>query len=99
MRAGYDVWHTGLHPARGQGDHTPYRGDPMPTRRRLDWDLIRVVAEFAVLLGHVPQLGPVLHPELGAQPYVVAPQFGAAALLIVPAYLPWLTMLRGHPRR
>jgi peptidoglycan/LPS O-acetylase OafA/YrhL len=71
----------------------------MTTRRRLDWDLIRVVAVFAVLLGHVTDLGPVLHPELGGYPFVVTPQFGAAALMIVSAYFACETIRRGNPGR
>ncbi|MGH3470220.1 MAG: acyltransferase family protein, partial [Thermocrispum sp.] len=71
----------------------------MTTRRTLDWDLIRVVAVLAVLLGHITALGPVLHRELGGYPIVVTPQFGAAVLMVVSAYFACVTIQRGDPAR
>lgn len=69
------------------------------TRRTLDWDLIRVAAVLAVVLGHITDLGPVLHPELGGYPVVLTPQFGAAGLMVVSAYFACVTIRRGDPLR
>jgi peptidoglycan/LPS O-acetylase OafA/YrhL len=69
------------------------------SHRNINWDLIRVVAVLAVVVGHVTDLGPVLHPELGGYPFVFAPQFGAAALMVVSAYFVCVTVRRGKPLR
>lgn len=69
------------------------------TRRNINWDLIRVVAVLAVVVGHITDLGPVLHPELSGYPFVFTPQFGAAALMVVSAYFACVTVRRGSPLR
>lgn len=93
------MWHIGLHPGTGRGDHTPYGGVPMGSRRHVNWDLIRVVAVLGVVIGHITDLGPVLHPELGGYPFVFTPQFGAATLMVVSAYFVCVTIRRGEPLR
>ncbi|MEU5261691.1 acyltransferase [Amycolatopsis sp. NPDC021455] len=70
-----------------------------PTPRRISWDLLRVVAVFAVILGHVTHQGALLHPELTGYPVRVTAQFGAAILLVISAFFVCASLRKGHPRR
>ncbi|MET8850639.1 acyltransferase [Amycolatopsis sp. NPDC004625] len=70
-----------------------------PTPRRISWDLLRVVAVLAVVLGHVTHQGALLHPELTGYPIRVTAQFGAAILLVISAYFVCASLRKGHPRR
>ncbi|MFJ9786322.1 acyltransferase family protein [Amycolatopsis sp. NPDC101161] len=70
-----------------------------PTPRRISWDLLRVVAVFAVILGHVTHQGALLHPELTGYPVRVTAQFGAAILLVISAYFVCASLRKGNPRR
>ncbi|WP_410672384.1 acyltransferase family protein [Amycolatopsis sp. cmx-4-68] len=70
-----------------------------PTPRRISWDLLRVVAVFAVILGHVTHQGALLHPELTGYPFRVTAQFGAAILLVISAFFVCAGLCRGSPRR
>jgi peptidoglycan/LPS O-acetylase OafA/YrhL len=70
-----------------------------PTPRRISWDLLRVVAVFAVILGHVTHQGALLHPELTGYPVRVTAQFGAAILLVISAYFVCAGLRKGNPRR
>jgi len=56
------------------------------TVRRISWDILRVVAVLAVVLGHVTHQGALLHPELSGYPFRVTAQFGAAILLVISAF-------------
>lgn len=69
------------------------------SRRNVNWDLIRVAAVLAVVVGHITDLGPVLHPELSGYPFTFAPQFGAATLMVISAYFACVTIRRGRPGR
>ena len=70
-----------------------------PTPRRISWDLLRVVAVFAVVLGHVTHQGALLHPELTGYPVRVTAQFGAAILLVISAFFVCASLRKGNPRR
>ncbi|WP_410597147.1 acyltransferase family protein [Amycolatopsis sp. lyj-23] len=70
-----------------------------PTPRRISWDLLRVVAVLAVVLGHVTHQGALLHPELTGYPIRVTAQFGAAILLVISAYFVCASLRKGNPRR
>ncbi|WP_425484961.1 acyltransferase family protein [Amycolatopsis anabasis] len=72
---------------------------PVPTGRRLNWDLIRVVAVFSVVLGHITHQAAVLHPELTGYPFTIPAQYGAATLLVISAYFVCATLRKGHPGR
>lgn len=89
--------HTRLHPGTRRGGHISYGA--VPVTRNVNWDLIRVVAVLAVVIGHITDLGPVLHPELDGYPFAFTPQFGAAALMVVSAYFACVTVRRGRPLR
>ncbi|MGW5743929.1 acyltransferase family protein [Amycolatopsis sp. NPDC003861] len=70
-----------------------------PTPRRISWDLLRVVAVLAVVLGHVTHQGALLHPELTGYPFRVTAQFGAAILLVISAFFVCASLRKGNPRR
>ncbi|WP_410616730.1 acyltransferase family protein [Amycolatopsis sp. lyj-109] len=70
-----------------------------PTPRRISWDLLRVVAVVAVVLGHVTHQGALLHPELTGYPFRVTAQFGAAILLVISAFFVCASLRKGNPRR
>ncbi|WP_344177393.1 acyltransferase [Kribbella lupini] len=67
----------------------------MGAPRRLSWDVVRVVAVFAVVVNHAAFEGPVLHPELG-EPLGRHPfQVGASVLLVISAYFVCVTIRKG----
>ncbi|WP_290054014.1 acyltransferase family protein [Amycolatopsis solani] len=70
-----------------------------PTPRRISWDLLRVVAVLAVILGHVTHQGALLHPELTGYPFRVTAQFGAAILLVISAFFVCASLRKGNPGR
>lgn len=70
-----------------------------PTPRRISWDLLRVVAVLAVILGHVTHQGALLHPELTGYPVRVTAQFGAAILLVISAFFVCAGLRKGNPGR
>ncbi|ADJ47823.1 hypothetical protein AMES_5998 [Amycolatopsis mediterranei S699] len=70
-----------------------------PTPRRISWDLLRVVAVLAVVLGHVTHQGALLHPELTGYPVRVTAQFGAAILLVISAFFVCASLRKGNPGR
>ncbi|MEV5718410.1 acyltransferase [Amycolatopsis mediterranei] len=70
-----------------------------PTPRRISWDLLRVVAVLAVVLGHVTHQGALLHPELTGYPVRVTAQFGAAILLVISAFFVCAGLRKGNPGR
>jgi peptidoglycan/LPS O-acetylase OafA/YrhL len=69
------------------------------TQRRLSWDVVRVVAIFAVVVQHVTHQGPINHPELGPYPITIPIQFGASTLLVISAYFVCVTVRRGSTGR
>lgn len=68
-------------------------------QRRISWDILRVVAIVAVMLGHVTHQSALLHPELAGYPFRVTAQFGAAILLTVSAYFVCASLRKGSPGR
>ena len=69
------------------------------TVRRISWDILRVVAVLAVVLGHVTHQGALLHPELSGYPFRVTAQFGAAILLVISAFFVCASLRKGDPGR
>ncbi|RZS43306.1 peptidoglycan/LPS O-acetylase OafA/YrhL [Herbihabitans rhizosphaerae] len=67
--------------------------------RRISWDLLRVLAVFAVVLQHFTHLGPIIHPELGEFPVKLPWMFGASALLVISAYFVCVTVRKGSAGR
>lgn len=72
---------------------------PPRTQRKLSWDVIRVVAIFAVVIQHITHQAPINHPELGPYPFLLPIQFGASTLLVISAYFVCVTVRRGSTGR
>lgn len=73
---------------------------PQPrSKRKISWDVMRVVAIYAVVVQHVTHQAPINHPELGPYPVVVPLQFGASTLLVISAFFVCVTVRRGNPRK
>jgi peptidoglycan/LPS O-acetylase OafA/YrhL len=73
----------------------PPRTQSERTQRKLSWDVVRVVAIFAVVVQHITHQAPINHPELGPYPFVIPIQFGASTLLVISAYFVCVTVRRG----
>ncbi|UVS80180.1 acyltransferase [Actinokineospora sp. UTMC 2448] len=69
------------------------------TERKVSWDVVRVVAVLAVVVGHITRDGPVVHPELGPFAVHLPVLFGANTLLVVSAYFICVTVRRGRTAR
>ncbi|GGM70522.1 acyltransferase [Longimycelium tulufanense] len=65
----------------------------------MSWDLLRVLAVFAVVVQHATHQGPASHPELGPAAFTMSLQFGASTLLVVSAFFVCATIRRGRPLR
>jgi peptidoglycan/LPS O-acetylase OafA/YrhL len=73
---------------------------PQPrTQRKISWDVMRVVAIYAVMIQHITHQAPINHPELGPYPIVVPVQFGASTLLVISAFFVCVTVRRGNPKQ
>ncbi|WP_236796880.1 acyltransferase [Amycolatopsis sp. GM8] len=70
-----------------------------PNSRKISWDVVRVVAVFSVLLGHITHQGPLAHPELDDYPFRDPAQFGAAALMVISGFFVCQTIRRGGTGR
>jgi peptidoglycan/LPS O-acetylase OafA/YrhL len=69
------------------------------SQRKVSWDVMRVVAIYAVVIQHITHQAPINHPELGPNPIVVPLQFGASTLLVISAYFVCVTVRRGNTGR
>src|SRR6266536_6410274 len=67
--------------------------------RKISWDVMRVVAIYAVVIQHITHQAPINHPELGPYPVVVPLQFGASTLLVISAFFVCVTVRRGNTGR
>jgi peptidoglycan/LPS O-acetylase OafA/YrhL len=70
---------------------------PAAGSRRLSWDVLRVLAVFAVVLEHATDAGRNAHPELGHAGLTLSVQVGASVLVIMSAYFACLSLGRGRP--
>lgn len=75
------------------------RQSPRQSQRRISWDVVRVVAIFAVVLQHITHQAPINHPELGSYPVVLTLQFGASTLIVISAFFVCVTVRRGDTGR
>lgn len=66
------------------------------TSRKISWDVVRVAAVVAVMLGHITHQGPLAHPELDDYPFKITAQFGAAGLMTISGFFICQTIRRGH---
>lgn len=63
--------------------------------RRVSWDLVRVIAVLAIVIGHITHRGVLSHPELAGFPFALSAQFGAATLLTVSGFFVCVTIRKG----
>ncbi|WP_238412956.1 acyltransferase family protein [Saccharothrix deserti] len=71
----------------------------MPTKRRINWDVLRILAVLCVLLQHATHAGPSVHSELGPPPFVFDVEFGASALVVISAFFACASLAKGEPAR
>ncbi len=71
----------------------------MPTKRRINWDVLRIVAVSCVLLQHATRVGPANHPELSRPPFVFGLEFGASTLVVISAFFACASLAKGEPAR
>jgi len=65
--------------------------------RKINWDVIRVLAVFAVVLQHATHAGRINHPVLGPSPIVFPLQIGASALVVISAFFACASLAKGRP--
>lgn len=74
-----------------QGSAMPFS----PTRRRISWDLVRVLCVLLVVIYHSTFVGPEAHPEFIDRKFVFPYQVGASLLLLVSAYFACASIRKG----
>ncbi|WP_051399983.1 acyltransferase family protein [Haloechinothrix halophila] len=70
-----------------------------PSARKINWDLIRVVAVVAVMMGHITFIGPAVMPGVDSYPVTVSMRMGASVLLVISAFFACVTIRREEPGR
>lgn len=71
----------------------------MPTPRRINWDVLRVLAVTVVLLQHATHAGPSVHREIGAPAFTVSLEMGASTLVVISAFFACASLAKGEPAR
>ncbi|GAA1269721.1 acyltransferase family protein [Saccharothrix xinjiangensis] len=71
----------------------------MPTKRRINWDVLRVLAVLCVVLQHATHAGPAAHPEISAPVFAFSLEFGASALVVISAFFACAGLAKGEPGR
>lgn len=71
----------------------------VPTKRRINWDVLRILAVLCVLLQHATHAGPSVHSELGRPFFVFSLEFGASALVVISAFFACASLAKGEPAR
>ncbi|MBB5956017.1 peptidoglycan/LPS O-acetylase OafA/YrhL [Saccharothrix tamanrassetensis] len=71
----------------------------MPKPRRINWDVLRVLAVAAVLLQHATHAGPSVHSELGSPVFTVSLEMGASTLVVISAFFACASLAKGEPAR
>jgi peptidoglycan/LPS O-acetylase OafA/YrhL len=70
---------------------------PPTKHRKINWDVIRVLAVFAVVFQHATHAGRINHPELGPSPVEFPLQIGASALVVISAFFACASLAKGRP--
>ncbi|MPY77771.1 MAG: acyltransferase family protein [Actinophytocola sp.] len=70
-----------------------------PSARKINWDLIRVVAVLAVMMGHITLIGPAVMPGIDEYPVTFSVRMGASVLLVISAFFACVTIRREEPGR
>jgi peptidoglycan/LPS O-acetylase OafA/YrhL len=65
--------------------------------RQINWDVLRVLAVFSVLLQHATHAGPYVHPEIGRPLFTFPLEMGASGLVVMSAYFACSTLSKGAP--
>nr|BFE49209.1 acyltransferase family protein [Saccharothrix mutabilis subsp. capreolus] len=71
----------------------------MPPPRRINWDVLRILAVAAVLLQHATHAGPAVHPELSPPLFTVSLEMGASTLVVISAFFACASLAKGQPAR
>ena len=71
----------------------------MATKRRINWDVLRILAVLCVLLQHATRVGPANHPELSRPAFVFGLEFGASTLVVISAFFACVSLSKGEPAR
>ncbi|WP_447003411.1 acyltransferase family protein [Saccharothrix isguenensis] len=71
----------------------------MPTKRRINWDVLRILAVLCVLLQHGTHAGPSVHPEIGRPHFAFTLEFGASSLVVISAFFACASLAKGEPAR
>jgi peptidoglycan/LPS O-acetylase OafA/YrhL len=72
---------------------------PRATARLINWDVLRVLAVFSVLLQHATHAGPYVHPEVGHPLFAFPLEMGASGLVVLSAYFACASLAKGEPVR
>jgi peptidoglycan/LPS O-acetylase OafA/YrhL len=72
---------------------------PRATARQINWDVLRVLAVFSVLLQHATHAGPFVHPEIGRPLFTFPLEMGASGLVVMSAYFACGSLAKGEPVR
>jgi peptidoglycan/LPS O-acetylase OafA/YrhL len=67
--------------------------------RRINWDVLRVLAVFAVLLQHATHAGPTVHSQLSRPVFSFSLEMGASAMIVISAYFACASLAKGAPAR
>lgn len=67
---------------------------PKRSARRISWDILRVLAVFAVVVEHITHQSQINHPELGGYAFTLPLQFGASTMLVISAFFVCVTIGR-----
>jgi peptidoglycan/LPS O-acetylase OafA/YrhL len=67
----------------------------VPKPRRINWDVLRVLAVLAVLLQHATHAGPSVHRELGPPAFTVSLEMGASTLVVISAFFACASLAKG----
>ncbi len=70
---------------------------PRATARQINWDVLRVLAVFSVLLQHATHAGPYVHPEIGRPLFTFPLEMGASSLVVLSAYFACASLAKGEP--
>jgi peptidoglycan/LPS O-acetylase OafA/YrhL len=72
---------------------------PKRSVRRINWDVLRVLAVTSVLLQHATHTGPANHPQFGPPAFVFPLSMGASTLMVISAFFACASLDERDPVR